>query len=239
MTRKILLAACAVLALGATSAQAAPPAHIAAAVASADRPAADKERDATRKPAEMLEFAGVKAGDVVIELIPGAGYFTRVLSAAVGPNGKVFAAVSPTDLDKAKAAAVGNVTPVAMTGAAFKPPQPADLIFTAQNYHDLHLKRLGLDVPAVNKALFEALKPGGTLLIIDHTAVAGAPLETADTLHRIDPAQARKELEAAGFMFAGENTALRNPGDSKTVGVFDASIRGKSDQFVYKFKKPG
>src|SRR3990167_18033 len=113
MKRSLLLAACAAFSLSAASVQAAPPAHGTAAVASPDRPAADKERDAARLPAEMLEFAGVKQGDVVAELIPGGGYFTRVLSAAVGPTGKIFAAVPPTDIEKAKAAASGNVTPVA------------------------------------------------------------------------------------------------------------------------------
>ncbi|MDP3854210.1 class I SAM-dependent methyltransferase [Phenylobacterium sp.] len=239
MNRNLLLAACAALALSVSAAQAAPPAHIAAAVANADRPAADKERDAARKPAEMLEFAGVKQGDVVVELLPGGGYFTRVLSAAVGPNGKVFAAVTPADLEKAKAAAKGNVIPVPLAAGAFKTPEPVDVMFTAQNYHDFHLKRLNLDVAAVNKALFDTIKPGGTLLIIDHTAVAGAPVEVADTLHRIDPAIVKREVEAAGFQFVGENNALRNPADAKTIGVFDPAIRGKTDQFVYKFKKPG
>jgi len=239
MKRSLLLAACAAFSMSAASVQAAPPAYVTAAVAKPDRPAADKERDAARKPAEMLEFAGVKQGDVVVELIPGGGYFTRVLSAAVGPKGKVFAAVQATELEKAKAAAKGNVIPLAMTGPAFKTPEPVDLMFTAQNYHDFHLKRLNLDVAAVNKALFDTIKPGGTLVIIDHAAVAGAPVEVADTLHRIDPAIVRREVEAAGFKFVGESDALRNPADAKTVGVFDASIRGKTDQFVYKFRKPG
>lgn len=239
MKRSLLLAACAAFSLSAASVQAAPPAHVTAAVASPDRPAADKERDAARKPAEMLEFAGVKQGDVVVELIPGGGYFTRMLSAAVGPTGKVFAAVPAADLEKAKAEAKGNVTPVAMTGPDFKTPEPVDLMFTAQNYHDFHLKRFNLDVAAVNKALFDTIKPGGTLVIIDHTAVDGAPLEVADNLHRIDPAVVKREVEAAGFKFVEENNAVRNPADDKTKLVFDPSIRGKTDQFVYKFKKPG
>ncbi len=239
MKRSLLLAACAAISLSAAVVQAAPPAHVTAAVASPDRPADHKERDAARKPAEMLEFAGVRPGDVVVELIPGEGYFTRILSAAVGPQGKVFAAVPAADVEKAKAAAKGNVTPVAMTGPAFKTPEPVDLMFTAQNYHDFHLKRFNLDVAAVNKALFDTIKPGGTLVIIDHTAVAGAPLEVADSLHRIDPAVVRREVEAAGFQFVGESDALRNGADDKTKLVFDPSIRGKTDQFVYKFKKPG
>ena len=102
-----------------------------------------------------------------------------------------------------------------------------------------NLKQLNLDVPAFNKALFEALKPGGLLVVVDHTAPAGAPIEVADSLHRIDPAIVRKELEAAGFEFVAESDAVRNPADPKTANVFDPSIRGKTDQFVFKFRKPG
>ena len=168
--------------------------------------------------------------------MPGQGYFTRILAKAVGPEGKVYAAVPPNQLEQAKGA--GNVTPIAFAGPAFATPEPVDLIFTAQNYHDFHLKRLNLDVAAVNKALFDALKPGGVLLVIDHVAADGAPLETADSLHRIDPAKARAELESAGFVFEGESDVIRNPADDHTKGVFDAAIRGKTDQFVYKFRKP-
>jgi predicted methyltransferase len=238
MTRHLLLAACAAFALSAGATQAAPPPHVVAAVADASRPAADKERDAARKPAEMLEFAGVKPGDKVAELLPGGGYFTRVISAAVGPTGKVYTAVQAADVEKATAAASANVTPIPLSAAAFKTPEPVDLIFTAQNYHDFHLKRLNLDVAAVNKALYDSVKPGGTLVIIDHAAVPGAPVEVADTLHRIDPAIVRREVEAAGFKFDGESNAIRNPADPKTTAVFDPSIRGKTDQFVYRFKKP-
>lgn len=248
MTRATLLAAVAVFALSTTTVQAAaPPANIAAAVADASRPAADKERDAARKPGEILAFAGVKPGDKVVDFIPGAGYFTRVFSKAVGPNGKVYAAAPPATSPDAQPAAAkiaaeagyGNITPIPLLPGAFKAPEPVDLIFTAQNYHDLHLKRLNLDVPAANKSLFDALKPGGVLLVVDHAAVAGSPVEVADTLHRIDPAIVKRELEAAGFKLEGESDVLRNPADAKTVGVFDASIRGKTDQFIYKFRKPG
>ncbi len=238
MTRNLWMAAGAALLLCVSAAQAAPPANVAAALSAPDRTDADKTRDAARKPAEMLEFSGVKSGDKVGELVPGGGYFTRLLSAAVGPSGKVYAAVPVADLEKAKAAAKGNVEPVGMTPDSLGLPEPVDLIFTAQNYHDFHLKRLNLDVAAVNKRLYDALKPGGVLLIIDHAAAPGAPIETADSLHRIDPAVVRREVEAAGFKFVGENNAVRNPADPKTASVFDPAIRGKTDQFVYKFQKP-
>jgi predicted methyltransferase len=238
MTRNLWMAAGAALLLCVSAAQAAPPANVAAALSAPDRTDADKARDAARKPAEMLEFSGVKSGDKVGELVPGGGYFTRLLSAAVGPSGKVYAAVPVADLEKAKAAAKGNVEPVGMTPDSLGLPEPVDLIFTAQNYHDFHLKRLNLDVAAVNKRLYDALKPGGVLLIIDHAAAPRAPIETADSLHRIDPAVVRREVEAAGFKFVGENNAVRNPADPKTASVFDPAIRGKTDQFVYKFQKP-
>jgi len=245
MSRKLLLAAAAAALLAAAPlaglAQSAP-AHIAAAIDDDARPAAEKARDAARKPAEMLAFAEVQPGQKVMDLIPGGGYFTRILSKAVGPSGKVYAATSgqyakqiePVATDPAYA----NVQVVEPPIVA-KPAEPLDLIFTAQNYHDLHLKQLGLDVPAFNKGLFDALKPGGLLVVVDHAAVAGAPIEVADSLHRIDPAVVRKELEAAGFQFVAENDAIRNPDDPKTANVFDPSIRGKTDQFVFRFRKPG
>ena len=239
MKRTLLMAASAALVLCVSTAHAAPPANVAAAVADPSRPAADKARDAARKPAEILEFAGVKPGDKVVELLPGGGYFTRVLSAAVGPTGKVYAAVPANDVEKTKAALQkGNVEVVTLDAKDFKTPEPVDVMFTAQNYHDFHLKQLALDVPAVNKTLYNTVKPGGTLLIIDHAAVAGAPIEVADSLHRIDPAVVKREVEAAGFKFVAEDDAIRNPTDAKTVNVFDPSIRGKTDQFVYKFQKP-
>lgn len=238
MKRELLLAASAALMLSISGAHAAPPANVAAAVADADRTDADRARDADRKPAEILEFTGVKSGDKVAELLPGGGYFTRLLSAAVGPTGKVYAGVPAADLEKAKAAAKGNVEVVALNPGGLAFPEPVDLLFTAQNYHDFHLKRLNLDVPATNKALFNALKPGGTLLIIDHAAAPGSPVDVADTLHRIDPAVVKREVEAAGFKFVSENNAVRNSSDPLTASVFDASIRGKTDQFVYKFQKP-
>ena len=195
-------------------------------MAAADRPDADKTRDAARKPAEVLEFAGVKAGEKVGELLPGGGYFTRLLSAAVGPQGKVYAGVSASAEEKSKAALEkGNVHVVVMNPPALNFPEPVDLIFTAQNYHDFHLASRNLDVAQVNKHLYDALKPGGVLLVIDHAAAAGAPIEVADTLHRIDK-------------FVGESNAIRNPDDPKTGKVFDPAIRGKTDQFIYKFQKP-
>ena len=134
--------------------------------------------------------------------------------------------------------AYGNVTVDTITTPAMAAWPKADVIFTAQNYHDFHLKGIHVDVPATDRALFAALRPGGVLIVEDHVAATGAPVETADTLHRIDPAIARSELEAAGFVFDAQSDVLRNPTDDHTKVVFDPSVRGHTDQFLFRFKKP-
>lgn len=241
-------AAAALLGLSASLPATAATPTIAAAVADPHRPAADVSRDAARKPAEMLAFAGVRSGETVIELLPGTGYFTRLLSKAVGPAGHVYAAVPDPSSKFAEPAvsaiaadpAYGNVSVIVINtlGAAKLPL--ADLIWTSQNYHDMHLSALHLDVAAVDKQWFGLLKPGGVLLVIDHVAKAGAPVvATADSLHRIDPAVAKNELVAAGFVYDGASDALRNPDDPHTAIVFDPSIRGHTDQFAFRFSKPG
>jgi len=252
MTRKTILAAAAALVLGGSAAALAAtviPANIAAAVTDTNRPAADTARDATRKPAEMLAFAGVKPGDRVVDLMPGGGYFTRLFSAAVGPKGKVFA-FEPAEFAKfaksplpANGAAWNpawpNVTFLTAPANSFATPEPVDVVWTAQNYHDLHDDfTKPTDIAVVNKAIFNALKPGGVYVILDHAAAAGSGLSATDTLHRIDPAAVKSEVEAAGFKYEGETTVLRNPDDPHTANVFDAPIRGKTDQFVFKFRKP-
>lgn len=225
------------------------PSNIAAAVTNPARPEADRTRDANRKPAECLDFAGLKAGDRVGELVPGGGYFTRLLSKAVGPKGYVYAYV-PSDIDEVyKKHGVPipppadpnypNVSYIHAPIAKFVTPEKLDLVWTSQNYHDLHDKMFGpADVPAVNKAVFDALKPGGTFLIIDHAAEKGSGLRDTDTLHRIDEAAVKKEVEAAGFKLVAESDVLRNSSDNRNLKVFDPAIRGTTDQFVLKFKRP-
>lgn len=247
MGRHFLLAAAAAFTLSGGLAQAAAPDNIAAAVADTHRPPEDSKRDADRKPAEMLAYARVKPGEKVADFLPGGGYFTRLFSTAVGPKGHVYAIIgeqqakaTPPPAVNAIAAdpAYANVTVVAANFTSLKLPEPVDLIWTSQNYHDLHLKRFNLDVAAVNKAVFNALKPGGAYVVLDHAALPGSPLETADSLHRIDPALVRSELEAAGFKYEGESSVLRNPADPKTAAAHDPSIRGHTDQFIYTFRKP-
>jgi len=227
---------------------AAPAKAIAAALADPARPAEDSARDAARKPAEILAFGQVKPGDKVIDFIMGGGYFTRVLAKTVGPKGHVYA-YQPAEFIQFKAqygedlktvaAAYANITPLSESLGALAFPEPVDFIFTAQNYHDLHLAASppGL-ADSVNAALFKALKPGGVLLIVDHAATAGSGTRDSNTLHRIDPATVKAEVEKAGFRFEAESKILASPGDPHTLIVFDPAIRGKTDQFIYRFRKP-
>jgi predicted methyltransferase len=249
MARQLLAAGAAIIlsaSAGGACAQS-PPAYVAAAVADPGRPAEDTARDAARKPAEVVAFSGVKPGDKVLELLPGSGYFTRILSKAVGPSGHLWAAVPDRKSAFAEPAAdkiaadpaYANVTVVPVGPAGMSGLPPLDLIWTSDNYHDLHLSQVHIDVPALDRQWFAALRSGGVLLIIDHVALPGSPAtETADKLHRIDPGVIRQEVESAGFKFDGETDALRNPADPHTAIVFDPSIRGHTDQVVYRFIKP-
>ena len=225
------------------------PANIAAALSDPSRPAADMIRDNDRRPGEVLAFAGVRPGAKVADLIPGTGYFTRIFSKAVGPKGHVYAYV-PDELTKlakreptvnaiARDPVYSNVTVLLNTLPNFFAPEKLDLVFTAQNYHDMHDKFMGpADLSVVNRQIFKALKPGGVYLVLDHAAEAGSGLRDTETLHRIDPAVVKSEVTAAGFIFEGESRVLRNPNDSRRANVRDPSIQGKTDQFVYKFRKP-
>jgi predicted methyltransferase len=232
------------------NAASAPPAYATAAVNDASRPDADKNVDADRKPAEMVAFAGIKPGDKVVDLLPGGGYFTRVFAKAVGPKGHVYAVV-PDEIIKLRATAAdpikaiaadkayGNVSVVSGPIASFKVDAPVDVVWTSRNYHDLHNKMFGSpDMSAFNKAVFAALKPGGTYIVLDHAAAPGSGFEATETLHRVDPEAVKKEVTAAGFQFVGADDTLKNTSDDHTGKVFDANVRGKTDQFVLKFRKP-
>jgi len=234
----------AALAAGASSMQQ----NIDAAMSDPMRPADDRARDTDRKPGEMLAFAGVKDGDHVADVMPGGGYFTRLFSKAVGQGGHVYA-FFPTEADAAMAkrgksipgpdSDYPNVSVIHQPLVSFTAPEQLDIVWTSQNYHDMHDPFMGSpDIAAVNRAIFSALKPGGVFLVLDHAAADGSGLMDTNTLHRIDEAAVKKEVEAAGFVFEGEDNALRNPKDTRTVAVFDPSIRGHTDQFVLKFRKP-
>jgi predicted methyltransferase len=242
----------ATLLLSATCARAASiPDNIAAAVADSNRPDADKTRDANRKPAETLAFTGVKSGAQIAELLPGGGYFTRLFSKAAGSSGHVYAVVpaplpdAPADVPDfaapVKAIAAdpnyANVSVVVEPFSKLRMPAPVDLVWTSQNYHDLH-NFPGLDLAVFNKMVFDDLKPGGIYLVLDHRAEAGSGGRDTKTLHRIDPETVKKEVLAAGFVFVGSSDLLRQPSDNHSLKIFDPAVRGKTDQFILKFRKP-
>ncbi len=221
---------------------------VAAAVADKGRDA-DRDADARRHPGEVVSFSGVKAGDKVVDLIPGSGYFTKIFSKVVGPKGHVYMIwpneyakeAQPDPVKNADLAKTGyaNTSVILQPGAAFATPEPVDLVFTIQNYHDYPDKFMGkIDPMVFNRAVFKALKPGGVFLVVDHTAEAGSGMRDTDTLHRIDPAIVKKQVTEAGFVFEGESDVLKNPKDDLKKVVFDKAIRGHTDQFIYKFRKP-
>jgi predicted methyltransferase len=227
---------------------------VVAAVNDPGRPDKDTKQDTSRRPIDMVEFARVKPGETVVDVWPGGGYWTRIFSKVVGPNGKVYAYVpaeiagfksDPVAVAKAIASEPGhgNVEEVSDPIAAEPPADvqgTADVVWTFENYHDLHDSFVngGKDVDAFNRAVFKVLKPGGYYVIVDHSAVAGSGLQHTEDLHRIDPAALRAEVLKAGFVYDGESKVLSNPDDPKTAKVFDDSIRGKTDRFAFRFRKP-
>jgi predicted methyltransferase len=249
MERAAILPAAALLALSLATpgAYANPvPRYIKEAVADKARPAADTERDANRKPAETLAFAGVKPGDWVLELAPGRGYYTRLLSAVVGPKGQVSNytitnpkpdAPPPPIVALAAEPHYSNVKVTLQRLVDVKPTNSFDVVWTTQNYHDFHNIQ-GLDVATINHAIFAALKPGGIYFILDHAAEAGSGTRDTNTTHRIDEEAVKQEVKAAGFELAGESTILRNKDDPHTGKVFEPPIQGHTDQFLLKFRKP-
>jgi predicted methyltransferase len=245
---KIRLAiAAAAVALSFVSPSLGSPDSVGKAIADATRPQADRDADSHRLPYKTLVFSGVKAGDVVAEFLPGGGYYTRMLSDIVGPNGKVYALETTRwgqdniGATKAVLSEKGreNVKFDASAFGAFNMPEQADVFWTTLNYHDLHIAKYGaVDMAAFNKHVFDTLKPGGTYFIVDHAANAGTTDAQIADLHRIDKAMVIKEVEAAGFKLAGESNALHRPADDHTKTVFDPAVRGKTDQFMLKFRKP-
>jgi predicted methyltransferase len=248
MRRVLLSVAVAAFALTAPAFAAdAVPAYVAAAVADKDRPKDDTDRDAGRHPAEIMTMTELKPGGRAVDVGPGrTGYYTKIMSRIVGAGGKVYmfnptwvaekfpvAVEGAAILNKAGYTNVeGSVQPM----AEIKFDQPVDLIFVSQLYHDQVWQKI--DVAKMNKAIFDALKPGGIYFVIDHTGPGVTTVEQIDKLHRIDPAMVKQQIVAAGFELIAESDILKNPADPKTANVFDPSIRGKTDQFVFKFRRP-
>jgi len=220
---------------------------ITAAVADTTRLPEARVRDPFRKPAEILSFAGVSPGQTIIEIAPGGGYDTALLSRVVGPGGKVYSIDSDRlfqyrpNLRDAFSKYIAkdprdNVDYSVQPVDALNVPGQVDQIWIDMFYHDTVW--LGVDRTAMDKGFFDHLKPGGTLLVVDHKALPGSGEKICGELHRIDPAIVKQELEAAGFQLAAESDVLANPADPHTISVFDDSIRGRTDRFVWRFVKP-
>ena len=227
------------------------PKDIAAAVADPARPQADRDRDAGRKPAECIAFAGLKPGQRIADVIPGGGYFTRIFSGVVGPKGQVFAVSppkrpdAPADRPEPSAATraiaadphYSNVSVSIAKPAELVLPEKLDMVWTSQNYHDVHNVK-DIDVGAFNKTVFNSLKPGGIYIVIDHAAEKGSGFSATSTLHRIDPEAVKAEVLAAGFEFVASSDVIANAADDHKTAVFEQGLHDKTDRFVLKFRKP-
>jgi predicted methyltransferase len=205
------------------------------------------------KLSELIRFARVETGSTVIDVYPGDGDWTRLFSDVVGPEGRVYSFV-PTEIAAVMEDQLGrmqtlskepgreNVEAVsADLVAMLEVTQPADVLWLHLFYHDLHTKLIeakGATATDFNRAVYERLKPGGSYVIVDHAAAAGAGTSDAQSLHRIDPASVRKEVEAAGFVLDAESTMLAKKDDPHSIKVFDPSIKGETDRFAYRFVKP-
>jgi len=251
MKYKTLFFAAAALMASTAIVTAAPTAKMTAAVADSARPEADTKRDENRKPTEMLEFGGITPGKVVVDLLPGGGYFTRIFARAVEPGGRVYAYFGSQYDERLKTQGKDpdnqmadlkkvykNLGVIHGPLAQFVTPQPVDVVWTSLNYHDMHNKAYNMDVTDVNKAIFKSLKPGGIYVVLDHQAAETAGDDVTETLHRIKKSTVVKEAEAAGFKLVAEGNALHYATDDGTKRVFENDVRGRTNQFMLKFQKP-
>ena len=224
----------------------------AAAVASENRTDSDRESDAGRKPEGVLEHFGIQPGDTVLEMWAGGGYYTELLAHVVGESGKVVAHANTPMLQFAGEAHTNRHVDNRLPNTEILLAENNELALEADsfdaatiilNYHDLYWSSeeygwAQIDVPAFLAELYKGIKPGGMLGIVDHQAVSGSAADTGNTLHRIDSAIVIAELECAGFVLDGESNVLANPEDDHTKGVFDPAIRGMTDRYVLRFRKP-
>jgi predicted methyltransferase len=228
-------------------------AAIGAAIASPDRPAADREQDARRMPQQVLEFAGVAPDMHVVDVFSAGGYYTELIARVVGAKGQVIAYNNPPYARFAakgiEARYAGNRLPnVRQVTAPIEDlelvPASQDVAIFVMSYHDLYWRPTDGSWPDTDPQLLlsklrAALKPGGVVVVQDHVANPGGdPAKVVDSLHRIDPALVKRDFEKAGFVFDGDSALLAHPGDDHLKLVFDEAIRGKTDQFLFRFRKP-
>jgi len=228
---------------------AAPAKQVTAAVAAKNRPAEATTLDASRKPAEVLSFTGLKPGMKAFDLLTGTGYYAEIMGHVVGPKGSVVA-YSPANYDpepiKAAFATLVTRTPnvrfVTAPMEAFA-PNSYDFTMIHLNYHDFYFESEKFNIPrtdpdVVLKTLFAATKPGGIVAVVDHVGPAGDTRAVVDKVHRIDPATVKADFARAGFVLDGSSDVLHMATDDLSKNVFDPAVRGKTDRFVFRFKKP-
>lgn len=228
------------------------PTHYADVIADTGRPAEDRERDAERKPAEVLQFFGISPGMRVLDLYAGSGYYSELLSGVVRPGGSVVAHTNSAYLgfvgEPFQARLKNNRLPnvevlIAENNELELPQESFDAVLMILTYHDIYYANPvngwpKIDGPRLLAELYEGMKPGAVLGIVDHYAEPGSPRETGGTVHRIDPGIVIAELEAAGFVLEEKGDFLRNMEDDYGRNVFDPEVRGKTDRFVLRFRKP-
>jgi predicted methyltransferase len=228
------------------------PADIAAAVSAPGRPDEQVKLDESRRPVDVLRFEGLRHGDIVLDLFAGGGYYSEIMGRAVGPTGGVFA-WDPANFvnDKARTAWTAlrqrqpNVGFVATPADALSLPANAfDFAMIHLNYHDFYWESARNRYPRVDPAsilrtLYQSMKPGGVVAVIDHVANPGGDTRAVvEKFHRIDPATIKADFQRAGFVLEAESNLLRNPADDHEKSVFDPSIRGKTDRVMYRFRRP-
>ena len=220
------------------------------AVANNDRSRADRRRDKLRKPDRVLRFSGLQPGMTVVDLMGGGGYYAELMSYVVGPSGKVilqnnklFLQFSTEEMEKRlRRNRLPNVERLDSQFSDFQLPADVDLVFLGLSYHDIYIKRSDPVKTTSREEFFpqvwDALKPGGRVLVIDHAAKPGTGIETTEALHRIAEDFAIADWQDAGFTFLGRLDILRNPDDDHTLRMREDAIRGKTDRFVLLFEKP-
>lgn len=222
--------------------------EIAASIADKDRSAENRALDEGRQPGAILAFADFQAGETVADFMAGSGYYSELIARIVGKKGQVYAVEPDVFYDPAKwevlrenhhNVSVMPVTPKAMQLA----PNSVDALFTHMTFHDLYWESEQYRFPRLDENFilrnwFAAVKPGGKVIVVDHVGPAGEPRDVVEKLHRIDPAHVIKKMAEVGFVLEGRSDALHMAGDDHSKNVFDPAIKGKTDRFALKFRKP-
>lgn len=250
--RKLFPALAGAALLLAGAAQAKPPAWLSGAVSAQSRPADAVKLDESRKPAEVLAFFGLKPGMAAADIMTGSGYWAEIMANAVGPKGKVTAfepaqfynGPEEQKIWKALTERRRDIDFVRYPFEAFAAGgRRFDFVIINLSYHDLYWEDAQYKIPRTDpqgflKELFAATKPGGIVGIVDHVGPPGDTRAVVEKLHRIDPAVVKADFAAAGFKLEAESPLLANPADNHELLVFKPEVRGKTDRFVYRFRKP-